>query len=107
VDAYATAVHLQPDFAEAFYGAGTALLRLGDDGVAVRMFDEAVRIRPAFAEAFYNRAVALAALGRAEEAIVSCRQALRAAPRLRQALALLDALVRAHGSSARTDTGHR
>lgn len=67
--AYADAVHLQPDYAEAWNNLGIArVAQLARRGEAVLAFRRALELRPHYADAHYNLADALAAIGDLEGA---------------------------------------
>ncbi|MGH6829397.1 MAG: tetratricopeptide repeat protein, partial [Rhizomicrobium sp.] len=69
VAAFVMALRLKPDYADAHYSLGIALLRLGRNDDAVKAFARAVAMEPGFAEAHNNLGLALTALGRYREAV--------------------------------------
>ena len=64
----ATAVHLDPDFAEARVSLGAVYLSTGRIEPAVEQFEQAIRVRPEYAPAYGNLGVAYAQLGRTADA---------------------------------------
>jgi tetratricopeptide (TPR) repeat protein len=87
-------LRLKPDYLEAHYNLGVALIRLGKPQEAIRHWEQAVRINPDFAEAHYDLGHASEELGRTTEAIEHYEQALRLRPNLTPAR---DALARLQG----------
>jgi tetratricopeptide (TPR) repeat protein len=80
LEAFKTAVRLEPAFVEGHAAAGDALMQLRYWEKAVRAFQEALRLRPEDVPARLSLAVALANLGRTLEALVECNRAVKAAP---------------------------
>ena len=55
VSAFDRAIHLKPDFAEAYNNRGFVKGKLGQHRDAVADFDRAIHLKPDFAEAYNNR----------------------------------------------------
>jgi tetratricopeptide (TPR) repeat protein len=53
IELYSQAIRLDPGFADAFFGRGTALKAIGDLQGAHQDYNEAISLNPAFAKAFY------------------------------------------------------
>ena len=78
--AYAEAVALMPDYAEAQANLGLVRMLKGDlDGAVSRQL-EAIRLDPALAEAHYNLGNAYSRQERYEEAVISFKEAIRLKP---------------------------
>ena len=78
--AYAEAVALMPDYAEAQANLGLVRMLSGNlDGAVSRQL-EAIRLDPDLAEAHYNLANAYSRQGRHEEAVTSYEEAIRLKP---------------------------
>jgi len=77
---YRRAVLQRPDFVEAHYNLGNALMKLGRNGAAVDAYRRAAALKPELAAAHNNLGNALHALGRDEEAAEAYRSVLRLAP---------------------------
>jgi tetratricopeptide (TPR) repeat protein len=104
VESFDKAISIKPDYAEAWYFRGLALLKLrrGEDAPdnfemtrngkkivlvkrkwdseAVESFDKAISIKPDYAEAWYYRGGALGNLNRFSEAVVSIDRAIAIKP---------------------------
>lgn len=78
--AYAKAVALMPDYAEAQANLGLVRMLSGDFDGAVSRQVEAIRLDPDLAEAHYNLGNAYSRLGRYVEAVTSYREAIRLKP---------------------------
>ena len=65
IEVLATAIRLDPRYAEAYYQRGNAFLRKGWSNWAIADFTAAIRINPSDAKAFNNRGVAYGEIGRA------------------------------------------
>jgi len=63
-----------PDYAEAHYNLGTALVRLDRVPEAIEQWKEALRIDPDYAEAHANLGVALEQAGKLEDAVAHYEQ---------------------------------
>ena len=94
VAAYASAVALDPDNADARNNLGNALVELGRSEAAIPHLAEALALRPDHAPAHYNLGNALVAAGRGAEAEERFRSALRLDPRHAGALNNLGNLLR-------------
>ncbi|HEX7968103.1 MAG TPA: tetratricopeptide repeat protein, partial [Stellaceae bacterium] len=77
---YAAAVARKPDFAEAQYNLGNALLRLERGEAAVAAYRAAARFRPDLVPIHNNLGTALQSLRRFDEAAAAYRAALALAP---------------------------
>lgn len=107
--AYQDAIWLDPTLAEAHFGLGLALRRLGHDEQAMAAYRHAIELRPDYADAHFNLGIALRALGQLDAAADAYRQSIAARPEfadahnnlgnvllsLRQAEAAVEALRRA------------
>ena len=82
IGAYDRAIHLKPDFAEAFNNQGNAKADSGQYAAAIADYDEAIRSKPDFAKAFNNRGASKAALKQYGAAIADCDTAIRLEPDL-------------------------
>ena len=70
--AYDRAIHLKPDFAEAFNNRGNAKADSGQYAAAIADYDEAIHLKPGFATAFNNRGASKAVLKQYGDAIADC-----------------------------------
>ena len=78
--AYAEAVAMMPDYAEAHANLGLVRMLTGDlDGAVSRQL-EAIRLNPGLAEAFYNLGNAYSRHRRYREAVTAYREAIRLKP---------------------------
>ena len=68
IGAYDRAIHLKPDFAEAFNNRGNAKADSGEYAAAIADFDKAIHLKPGFAEAYINRGIAKVELNLKDEA---------------------------------------
>ena len=80
--AYDLAIHLKPDFAEAYNNRGNAKVNSGKYAAAIADYDKAIHLRPDFAKAFNNRGASKAALKLYGAAIADCDTAIRLKPDL-------------------------
>ena len=80
VNAYRSALELQPDHPECHCNLGATLIDLGAVDEAVTHFREAIRLRPGFAAAHNNLANALRLLGDRVSAIEHFRKAVQLDP---------------------------
>ncbi len=71
------ALHLHPQFAEAYLALGTAY---GESPAALENFTEAIRINPAYVQAYYNRGLARGREGDYEGAIADFTRVLQLKP---------------------------
>jgi protein O-mannosyl-transferase len=77
---FATALRVNPAFAEAYVNRGELQLESGSFAAAIGDFQEALRLRPSYPEASYNLGIALHGLGRNTEAVAAFETALRLRP---------------------------
>lgn len=80
--AFAEAVRLEPEMAEALVNLGLLHDRQGRPDAALAAFDRALAARPGLALAHFNRGNLLAKLGRPDEAMAAYERALAEDPRL-------------------------
>ena len=80
LDAYDTAMRLQPDYAEVYNNRGNIKNGLGCPDDAVADYDTAIRLNPHFAEAYYNRGVQKALCEELDAAIADYDEAIRIKP---------------------------
>ena len=71
---------IKPDYHEACYLRGNALLDLNRYKEAIAIYDKAIAFKPDYDEAWFNRGYALDALGQKEAAIDSYDKALEFKP---------------------------
>ena len=77
LSAYNKAIHLKPDFAEAYVNRGIVKSELGQHEAAIDDCNEAIRLKPDEAEAYYNRGIVKSELGQHEAAIDDYNEAIR------------------------------
>ena len=77
---YEQTLRINPDFADAHFNLGVALMQTGRVPEAMAHWQQALRVKPDYAEAHYNLGVALMQMGRVPEAMEHWRQALRINP---------------------------
>ena len=77
LDAYDTAIRLQPDYAEVYNNRGNIKNGLGCPDDAVADYDTAIRLNPHFAEAYYNRGVQKALCEELDAAIADYDEVIR------------------------------
>ena len=82
IGAYDRAIHLKPDFAEAFNNRGNAKADSGEYAAAIADYDKAIHLKPDLAKAFNNRGASQAALKHYGAAIADCDTAIRLDPDL-------------------------
>ena len=80
IDNFDRAIHLQPDYTQAYINRGTAKSGLGRHEEAIADYDQAIRLQPDSSQAYINRGTAKSGLGRHEEAIADYDQAIRLDP---------------------------
>ena len=80
LDAYDTAIRLQPDYAEVYNNRGNIKNGLGCPDDAVADYDTAIRLNPHFAEAYYNRGTQKVLCEELNAAIVDYTEAIRIKP---------------------------
>lgn len=73
---YTEAIHLKPDYTEAYNNNGIALAKLGNVLDAIKSYSEAIRLDPGYAEAYNNLGALLTEQGHVEEAIQNYTKAL-------------------------------
>ena len=78
--AYDRAIHLKPDFAEAFNNRGNAKADSGQYAAAIADYDEAIHLKPGFATAFNNRGNAKADSGQYALGITDFDEAIHLKP---------------------------
>ncbi|MCC6476943.1 tetratricopeptide repeat protein [bacterium] len=74
------AIHVKPDYAEAWVNKGVMLGELGRSEEALKAYDKAIGLKPDYARAWLNKGVALGELGRSEEALKTSEEAIRLKP---------------------------
>ena len=77
---YDEAIHLKPDFANAYYNRGLAKNKKGDLDDAIKDYTNAIRLKPDNAVAYNNRAIIKATKGDWIEAIKDFSKAIRFNP---------------------------
>ena len=77
---FETALHLQPDYADALASLGNSLMESGRFTEAINRLTAALRLKPTSAEAHLNLGIALDRLGRLDEALPHYETALRLKP---------------------------
>ena len=80
LEAYDTAIRLQPDYAEVYNNRGNIKNGLGCPDDAVADYDTAIRLNPHFAEAYYNRGTQKVLCEELDAAIVDYTEAIRIKP---------------------------
>jgi tetratricopeptide (TPR) repeat protein len=74
------AIEINPDYAEACYYLGNALIQKGSVDEAITHYQKALQIKPDYAEAHNNLGKTLLKKGRVDEAIVHYQKALQIKP---------------------------
>jgi len=77
-------IQLRPDYAEAHYSRGNALLDLLQYQAAVESYDKTILLQPKFADVHYNRGNALHALQQYQAALQSFDRAITLMPIMRR-----------------------
>jgi tetratricopeptide (TPR) repeat protein len=80
VACYRRAMELNPNFADAHYNLGIALMELGKPEEAAACYRRALELKPDYANAHNNLGHALIVLGKSDEAVACCRRALALRP---------------------------
>ena len=75
--AYDRAIHLKPDYTEAYVNRGSVKDDLGRPDDAIADYSEAIRLQPDLAVAYYNRGSVKHDLGRPDDAIADYDEAIR------------------------------
>ena len=83
---YGDAIHIRPDFAEAFNNRGNAYDDKTQHDRAIQDYSEAIRLKPDFAAAFSNRGSAYEEGGNRDRAIQDYDRAIRINPKYQNAL---------------------
>ncbi|MDA1089750.1 MAG: tetratricopeptide repeat protein [Proteobacteria bacterium] len=79
---FATALHIDPNLAEAHYNTGNILKDQGQPDAAVQCYERALAIKPDYAEARSNLGNAFTALGRLSDAVGCYETVLQGRPEL-------------------------
>ncbi|WP_204368585.1 tetratricopeptide repeat protein [Neosynechococcus sphagnicola] len=74
---FSQAIHLSPQFTEAYLGRGIAYSMLGKHPAAIQNFDQAIQLQPNFAPAYLNRADDYQQLGQSQRAIADLQKAIQ------------------------------
>ena len=77
---YQSALQIKPNYAEASYNLGNALLQKGSVDEAIAQYQTALQIKPDFAGAHINLGIALFQKGSVDEAIAQYQTALQIKP---------------------------
>ena len=77
---FSQAVHIKPDYADAYYNLANALKTQGRIEDAIENYRKALRLKPDFADAYYNLGNTLKIKGLVEEAIDNYQHALQLKP---------------------------
>jgi protein O-GlcNAc transferase len=80
IDSYTQALQIKPDYAEALYNMGNALLKKGEVDAAIDSYTQALKIKPDYAEAHNNIGGVQLKNGELDAAIGSYKQALQINP---------------------------
>ena len=80
LQAFETALRMEPDFADGHYGFANALVKAGKVEEAIGQYEQALRLKPDYAEAHYYLGVVLEAVGRPQDAIRHYEEAVRSKP---------------------------
>ena len=98
--AFAEAVGLDPNFAEAHNNLANMQKRQGEMDAALAGYARALALQPGYVEAHVNRANTFAALGRLPDAVAGYRQALTLRPGFPPAVRGLAGVLRAQCQAA-------
>jgi len=80
IEDYGQAIHLNPNYTEAYYNRGNAYYYKGDYDRAVADYDQAIRLNPNLAMAYYNRGCVYHGKGELDRAIADYRESIRLQP---------------------------
>ena len=80
IDDFTQAIHIDPNFANAYNNRGYARYLLGDNQGAIDDYTQAIQIYPNFAQAYYQRGLARYLLGDKQGAIDDYTQAIQIYP---------------------------
>lgn len=86
IEALRKAVYIRPDYAEAHYKLGVALVNLGGYDTALAAFEQAIRLKPDYIDAYHNLGQTHFKLGRFKEAVMAFEQYNKLAPQDTNAL---------------------
>jgi len=81
LDSYNRAIEIDPKHANAWYGRGNALLRLGRPEAAIASYSQALQLNPSYERAWYGLGNAQFRLGRTEESLASYDRATEINPK--------------------------
>ena len=79
-DAFASAITLKPDYAEAHNGLGWCWLGMGEFHKAAESFRRSIEANPLYAEVHANLGNALKQVGCLDDSVAACREAIRLNP---------------------------
>jgi tetratricopeptide (TPR) repeat protein len=85
IQAYDTAIQLNPQFAEAWNGKGKVLIMQGKYDEAIQAFDKAIKLNQSYAEAWNDKGIALEAQRNLNEAIQAFDKAIELNPQFAEA----------------------
>lgn len=77
---YSEAIHLDPEFVDAYYNRGIARKKKGDLDGALADYTEAIRLDPEFVNAYFNQGIVLVTSGDLDGALADFNEAIRLAP---------------------------
>ncbi len=80
IDSYNTAIRLNPNYAESYYGRGNVYADSGQHQKAMEDLNNAIRLKHDYADAYNNRGTVYHELGRYQEAIEDYNKAIRLKP---------------------------
>jgi tetratricopeptide (TPR) repeat protein len=80
IEDYDEAIHLDPNYANAFNSRGVAYQNKGDNERAIEDYGQAIRLDPGDANALNGRCWLRAAVGQLQAALVDCNESLRLRP---------------------------
>ncbi len=85
IDGYSQAIHLNPQFTQAYNNRGVAYEKIGDHRAALRDFDQTLKLDPGAVAAYYNRGISYGGLGEPRRAILDYDRAIELDPKLAMA----------------------